>query len=60
MCAAIAHEWPTYTIAQVANLPFSYWRSLRALYIRRHHSSRSSGEDDMEVVDMDEVLGIKG
>lgn len=62
MCGRIAHEWPAYNPSQVAKLPFSYWRALRALVLRAHYTaSRGSGDGDgdMKVVDVDKVLGIE-
>jgi hypothetical protein len=64
MCGRIAHEWPTYSPSQVAKLPFSYFRALRALYLRAHYvpprnPNDEFGDRDMKVIDMDKALGIR-
>jgi len=63
MCGAIAHEWPAYTPAQVARLPHTYFRALRALLLRAHYTPpRHGGVDDdrdLKSVDVDALLGIK-
>lgn len=62
MCGRIAHEWPAYTPAQVAKLPFGYYRALRALLLRAHYvpSKEEMSEASMESIDVDEMLGIQG
>jgi hypothetical protein len=61
VCGRIAHEWPAYTPAHVARLPFSYWRALRALLLRaKYTSSRARDADDgLKSVDVDKLLGIE-
>jgi hypothetical protein len=60
MCGRIAHEWPAYTPSQVAKLPFSHYRALRALLLRAHYvpSKDEMTEKGLKSVDMDEFLGI--
>ena len=65
MCGRIAHEWPAYTVGEVAHLPYTHYRALRALLIRFKIAQKTpnvatgpSGEA-VRVVDMDKRLGIE-
>jgi hypothetical protein len=62
VCGRIAHEWPAYTPSQVAKLPFTHYRALRALLLRAHHvpDRDETTSDGLKVIDMDEMLGIGG
>jgi len=64
MCGRIAHEWPAYTVADVANLPFTHFRALRTIFIRAKlalapNAPYAGSNANVKVVDMDERLGIK-
>ena len=61
MCGRIAHEWPSYNPAQVAKLPYTYYRALRALLLRAHYRPPRGTDDGTEHftrIDVDAMLGV--
>jgi len=64
MCGRIAHEWPGYSVADVARLPYTHYRALRALLIRYMIAQKQPNVhagprgENVRVLDVDKHLGI--